>query len=279
MLHIGRIEYANCTPMFHALRAHFPCDDYTFTEGVPSYLNSLLFAGRIDVCPSSSFEYALHPERYCILPNLSISSVGPVLSVMLFSRLPIEDLHGQNVLLSADSATSVNLLKILMTKRFGCDCSYGVSAQSLDDGLKEAPAMLLIGDAALRAVCRNPDVYRYDLGSLWHEWTGLPFVFALWLCTREAVETKAGALRLLAERLKQCKLTAAAERDLIAAISPDAEWMGTQRLISYWRDNISYDLSAQHRAGLRHFFQLSAELGLLPTAPRLNMFGREDEGA
>ena len=131
MLTIGRIDYANVTPLFHALQEHFPCDGYRFTGGVPANLNALLAAEKIDVCPSSSIEYAVHAERYLILLDLSISSAGPVASVLLFSRVPIEELDGQEILLSAESATSVNLLRILMNKRFGHTCRYTVSSSPL----------------------------------------------------------------------------------------------------------------------------------------------------
>jgi len=110
MLRIGRITYANCSPIFHELQKQAPAEDYQFIGGVPSHLNAMLAAGEIDVCPSSSIQYALHPERYLILPDLSISSDGSVGSVLLFSRIPIEELDGQTILLSSESATSVNLL-------------------------------------------------------------------------------------------------------------------------------------------------------------------------
>jgi len=86
---------------------------------------------------------ATHSERYLILPDLSISSVGPVASVLLFSRVPVEELDGREILLSAESATSVNLLRILLSKRFGHSCRYTVSSGPLTEALRTSPAMLL----------------------------------------------------------------------------------------------------------------------------------------
>ncbi len=136
MLRIGRIDYANCTPIFHGLQELATGEEYQFIGGVPSRLNALLAAGEIDACPSSSIEYALHPERYLILPDISISSIGAVGSVLLFSRIPIEDLHGQTILLSSESATSVNLLRILVKKRFDCTCNFLVSTLPLDKAFR-----------------------------------------------------------------------------------------------------------------------------------------------
>jgi chorismate dehydratase len=182
MLRIGQIEYANCTPLFHVLKECFPCSGYEFIPGVPSELNSRLASGLIDVCPCSSIEYARQASKYRILPQLSISSDGPVASVLLFSRCTIEKLQGRTILLSSESATSVNLLRVLMKQRYNSVCRYLVTHQTTPDTLyDDSPALLLIGDAALRASLRESDVYIYDLGALWHDWTGLPFVFALWL--------------------------------------------------------------------------------------------------
>jgi chorismate dehydratase len=274
MLTIGRIDYANVTPLFHALREHFPCSGYRFTGGVPAALNALLAAEKIDVCPSSSIEYAIHSDRYLILPGLSISSIGPVASVLLFSRVPIEELDGREILLSAESATSVNLLKILMGKRFNSSCRYAVSSGPPADALSSATAMLLIGDAALRSSmdAAGTGMRIYDLGSLWYEWTGLPFVFALWFCTRSAARDSYQEVRQLAERLVQAKGFAGRECELIADASPEAAWMGREGLITYWRENISYELGEAQQEGLRLFYRYAAELGLIPCAPELHFF-------
>src|ERR1039457_539517 len=154
MLQIGRITYANCTPIFHALNELYPAEAhcYHYVGGVPFLLNSLLSSGSIDVCPSSSISFSVHPDKYLIIPELSISSCGPVQSVMLFSSLPIEDLDGKTVLLSSESATSVNLLKILLKKRYGCTSTFRVTGESSLSAIRDVPALLLIGDSALRAV-------------------------------------------------------------------------------------------------------------------------------
>lgn len=270
MLRIGRIEYANCTPIFRVLQEHERSDGYRLVGGVPARLNAMLAAGMIDVCPSSSIEYALNPERYLILPHLSISSVGAVASVLLFSRVPLEELHRQHILLSSESATSVNLLKILLEKRFGCTCSYSVHNSSFDEALLEAPALLLIGDAALRASLQKPDLFVFDLGQLWHEWTGLPFVFALWLCRRQVAEDRYTEVDTLANHLVESKERARNALVEIAETSPEASWMGADKLVAYWHENISYDLDDSHLEGLRLFYRYCAELGLLRSVPELH---------
>jgi len=274
MLRIGRINYANCTPIFHALHELFPEESYQYVGGVPAHLNRMLACGDIDVCPSSSIAFSTHPEHYLIVPDLSISSSGPVQSVLLFSSTAIEDLDGRTVLLSSESATSVNLLKILLGKHYGCTCSFQVTEQTTLSALEDAPALLLIGDAALHAAQAASNVYIYDLGEIWYRWTGTPFVFALWLTSRDAVERHGSDLRRLASQLRQAKIHAVNSLEKIAATAPENVWMGREGLLDYWKF-LSYDLGERHINGLNLFYQLAAESGLISSAPKLAFLSLE----
>ncbi len=268
MLKIGQIDYANCTPLFTQLREEFPCTGYEFITGVPAALNSMLLAGTIDVCPSSSIEYAYHPERYSIVPELSISSSGPVASVLLFSTVPIEELDGCHIRLSSESATSVNLLKILLALRYNCQCSFetAVAGGAVIDST--VAALLLIGDAALRASQEMAvGQFVYDLGELWFAWTSLPFVFALWLCRNEIAEK--AELTELARQLVIAKEHVPARLEDIVEGAPETAWMGKKRLLSYWKDNISYDLDGRAQAGLRLYYTRCCECGLIAATPEL----------
>jgi chorismate dehydratase len=184
--------------------------------------------------------------------------------------MPIEKLEGQTILLSSESATSVNLLRIILKKRFGCTCHFTVSNLSPDCALTDASAMLLIGDAALRASIGETDLHAYDLGQLWYEWTGLPFVFALWFCGKRVAHEQNVEVTKLARQLIASKMSAYADLESIAQNAPEAQWMGKDRLIAYWRDNISYDLERIHLDGLRLFYRYCTELGLLSAEPELN---------
>ncbi len=267
MLRIGQIDYANCTPLFYLLREQFSCSGYEFIPGVPARLNKMLLDGEIDVCPSSSIEYASHPERYTILPQLSISSVGAVASVLLFSKVPVEKLDGRKILLSSESATSVNLLKILLAQRFGCSCTYEVAPKGLSVIDNESSALLLIGDSALRTFMEKSDLFVYDLGDLWHSWTGYPFVFALWLCRNEVAE--GAELQCLARQLVRAKELVNGCLEQIAAQAKEVSWMGYERLLAYWRDNISYHLDERAQAGLILYYTKCFESGLIAAVPSL----------
>lgn len=270
-LRIGQIDYANCVPIFTALKNNFDCSNYRFVRGVPAELNRKLSSGDIDVSPSSSFEYGKSSERYCILPDLSISSVGPVRSVLLFSRLPIEQLNGQRVGLTAESDTSVNLLKIILKKFYGFDNAFERSALPLRQALTDYAAMLLIGDTALKEAMQCRDLYVYDLGELWHSLTGLPFVFALWIVRREVAEEKGGEIRAFCADLRGAKGLASRSFGQIAAACQETSWMSEKALIDYWR-TISYELTPLHVEGVMTFFRYATDLRILEKMPELRIF-------
>ncbi|MEI6826803.1 MAG: menaquinone biosynthesis protein [Desulfuromonadales bacterium] len=267
MLKIGQIEYANCTPLFHILCQQFDCSRYEFVSGVPAELNSLLLNNKIDVCPSSSIEYAYHPDRYSILPQISISSVGAVASVLLFSHVPITSLKDGLIRLCSESATSVNLLKILIRQRFGLSCTYETAPSVAIDAEDRSSAHLLIGDSALRSSLGKSAAYVYDLGELWHSWTGYPFVFALWLCRNEVAE--AVELKTLSQKLIEAKDLVSGQLEQIASGAKEVEWMGKERLLIYWRDNISYQLDEHAKDGLMLYYTKCFECGLIDAVPAL----------
>ena len=267
-LNVGHIEYANCTPIFSALSAHFDCSGYRFVDGVPARLNALLRSGELDLSPSSSIEYAQAHEEYCLLPELSISAIGPVKSVLLFSRVPIEELDGSTVGLSAESDTSVNLLKVLLSRKYGFRNDFERTSLPLAQAMTHYPALLLIGDAALKGAAAPGACRVYDLGELWHDFTGLPFVFALWIARREAARDKGAELAALGRDLVAAKKLAYDSYAEIAATCSERAWLGTAELVDYWQ-TISYELTPAHLKGARCFFRHAFEMGLIPAQPEL----------
>lgn len=270
-LTLGHIIYANCTPIFTALRELGHAPDYRIVTGVPARLNRLLADGEIDVCPSSSIEYATHPGNYVILPDLSISAVGPVKSVMLFSRVPIGELDGATIGMTTESDTSVNLLKIVLGLFHRFSNRFQRTDLPLADALEAHPALLLIGDKALRAVLEGTAPHVYDLGELWYRFTGLPFVFALWLVRRDAAESRRDEVARLGADLLRAKRISYDSYPAIAAGAPERRWIGEELLVDYWR-TISYDLTPAHLEGLRLFYRHAAELGAIDTAPEIRLF-------
>jgi len=271
-LTVGHITYANCVPFFHYLADAGFCG--RIVEGVPSALNRRLAAGELDVSPSSAFEYACHWRDYLLLPGHSISSVGPVRSVLLFSPAPIEELDGVEIALTGESATSVNLLHVLLREYYGFTrIICRVPDAPVEEVVAAGRPALLIGDRALRTALAA-EGHVYDLGELWHRCTGLPFVFALWILRREAAQSKTQEVAALLQQLTAARSRAFASLEILAAETPEREWLGETALVAYWRC-MSYDLEASHLSGLNLFFALCVKHGLLPEMPELHFFAGE----
>jgi len=163
---VGHIPYLNCVPFFHYLQQV----GWTgrLKSGVPSELNRMLQQSELHVSPSSSFEYARHWQDYLIVPNHSISSDGPVQSVLFFSPEPLERLTGNKIFMTGESATSINLFRIIMLEFIGVDkISDEVVSTNIEALLASGKPTLLIGDRALRAAQNVPQgMFCFDLGEL-----------------------------------------------------------------------------------------------------------------
>jgi chorismate dehydratase len=273
-LQVGRISYLNTIPFFHYLAQTGFAG--RVTDGVPAELNARLAVGEIDLSPSSSFEYAVHWRDYLLLPGYSISSLGPVHSVLLFSRLPLAAVASEEIALTGESATSVNLLGVLLREFFGAaQVSCKVPQTPVEDVLAAGGSALLIGDRALRAARNLPQgMHAYDLGELWWQHTGLPFVFALWIVRRHAYVDKPGEIREFCRQLGLALELAFADLAGMAAAVASGSPLGAEELADYWR-TVSYRLTPAHLAGLRRFFALCAKHGLLVEEPELLFIDQE----
>ena len=275
-LAVGRITYANCAPFFHHLH------DVGFRgeviEGVPSRLNRMLAEGTIDISPSSSFEYACNWRDYLLLPGQSISSIGPVSSVLLFSPSELFALDGVEISITGESATSINLLKILLKELAGCREVVCTKSDTCGEAIiNEGASALLIGDRALKASRKLPDGMKiYDLGELWYLLTGLPFVFALWIVRRDAAAAKASDLSGFVGQLTAARQKAFADLTQLAQVAPERSWYGEAELLAYWRQ-MSYDLDTLHLEGLKLFFTLCVKHQLLTELPEIHFLNRDSE--
>jgi len=267
-LAVGRISYLNAVPYFYRLaETGF---SGRVVAGVPSELNRRLAAGELDLSPSSSFEYARQWRDYRLLPGHSISSCGPVHSVLLFSRRPLAEVAGAEIALTGESATSVNLLQVLLREFCGAgQVPCRVPPGLVEDVIAAGGSALLIGDRALNAARHPPaGCLIYDLGELWHRFTGMPFVFGLWIVREGACRDRPGEIRAFLRQLDQSLASAFADLEGMAAAVAGGGPLSPEELAGYWR-TVSYALTPSHLAGLRRFFALCVKYGLLAEEPEL----------
>jgi chorismate dehydratase len=277
-LRIGQIDYANCFPIFSALQKNFDCSAYRFVRGAPSALNQKLLTGDIDLCPSSSIAYARSAQSLRLLPDLSISSVGAVKSVKLFSRIPLEKLNRTQIGLTVESETSIALLKILLQKYYRFTNEF-IPVKVDDSSAVGAacPAILVIGDTALKWNVKFPDLYQYDLGELWFSCTGLPFVFALWMIRDDVVDKMPGESARIRANLLAAKRIAVSTLEELVSAGTEYGWMEQDALLDYWK-TISYDLTPWHMEGVKTFFRCAREIGILEKEPEIRFFQETQKG-
>lgn len=264
-MRLGRIGYINCYPVYGAIDRGVVKVSAQLVTGTPAELNDLLVAGELDVSVISAVEYARHSRDLVLLPDVAISSDGPVRSVMLFSRVPATALNDVPVLLSASSRTSVGLLELLCRDVWKVQPRFAqVRAEAPDlTALSGLPhqAVLVIGDPALLLGSSHAYPHVYDLGTEWRSWTGLPFVFAVWAARRNG-EPRAAVARVHAQILKSrdwglTNLDELARSASAATKVPEADCR------SYF-SGLDYALTDRHLAGLTLFFRKLVAHGLAP---------------
>lgn len=269
---LGKIGFVNVLPIYYPLEAGIVPHQFTVVSGTPAQLNELAARGELDVSAVSSVEYARHPERYLLVPDLSISSRGPVGSVLLLSRVPIEELAGRPVLTSAKSHSSALLVRVLFNLRLGImpDFRTGHPGEALAQGI--APlAMLLIGDEALR-YRQHPDYpHQWDLGEVWYAWTGLPFVFGVWVIQRAALDLPGDMLAKSVDSLLKAKAWGCAHLTEICRQAMPYDLMSYEALYQYYQ-GLGFHLNEIEEKGLLAFFHCLTEIGELTQVPPVEFY-------
>ena len=275
LLQIGIVPYLNVQPLIWSLTR--PGSG----EGDPSPLPARIIpqpprrlaenlrAGHFDAAIVPVFEYLLNPV-YSIVPGVSIACRGPVHSVALFSETPLEKVR--TVRLDPASLTSVHLIQVLLAER-GIRVRFepappvgGSDSDGPGRGGPPAPlplepgtAQVVIGDPAMAR--RGMHSHEYDLGALWLEQTGLPFVFAAWL-------VPPGSRHLpVAATLQKSARTGRGSLEQVAADTAELFGFTVDEALRYYRENMVYDLGEEELAGWRHYATLCVRHGLIDRVP------------
>ncbi len=267
-IRVGRIPYVNCYPVYGAIDRGAVRLSGTLVDGTPTQLNALIARSELDVSVVSAVEYARDSGRYLLLPDLAISCDGPVRSVMLFSRRPAQELARRKVLVSRSSMTSVALLDMLFESVWHCAPRFVPGDAEVSDVRRfdeeEHDARLVIGDAALLLAAGAPGApqypHVYDIGAVWKEWTGLPFVFAVWVALRSTAVKS--ALRVHTA-LIESRDWGLAHLSTLARQAADHTGVSEARCLEYL-SGLDYGLSYPHLAGLTTFFGRLVERGRVP---------------
>lgn len=259
LIKIGMVNFINTAPLYEVWkerRASTPRPHWQVVEGSPAELNWRIGAAKLDMGFISSHEYAQHPGDYRILSDLSISADGQVGSVFLFSEVPVQELDGEVVDLSPSSQTSNSLIKIILEDFYQIKPLY--RAKSVPG--EPARAVLAIGDLALRL--QQEGHYRevLDLGMVWRQHTGLPFVFAVWVVREESLQRYPDEVCAIHEELRLCVSEGRRRLSEISARVAPRIPMSAADCYEYLQ-KIEYDLQPAKISGLEAFYRYLLQRG------------------
>jgi chorismate dehydratase len=250
-MQIGAVSYLNSRPLIEGLQGLLPSANLVLDY--PSRLADSLANGQLDVALIPSIEYFRRPG-YEVISDACVAARGEVLSVKLYCRVHPGDIR--TLALDEGSRTSAALTKVILAERYGVfprTEQLGMDSTTLDS---TADAVLLIGDRAMHSPSES-FFEVMDLGQFWNDWTGLPFVFAMWVARRE-VNTEG-----IEEALSHARDLGLAHVAEIAREEAPHVGITEALALKYLTKNLHYHLTSAERSGLKLFCELAAKHNLV----------------
>ncbi len=261
-VHMGKISYVNASPVYYGLDRGLIPSWLKMVSDVPSVLNRKIKTGQIKVSPISAAFYAMNHKDLLLLPELSISCHGKVLSVILASNYKIGDLEGKKVRFSQESASAAALLKMIFHQR-KIEPDYQVGDVSdFKTMAEQTDAALVIGDTALIHPWDQQFKYCFDLGQLWYEMTNLPFVFAVWAVRKSFAQKYPELVTKIHAALLASKKNGYKNIDQIIKDGKNKLGIPTDRVKHYF-DLLYCDLDDQKIRAMKLFFDSLYERKIL----------------
>lgn len=269
---VGHINFLNVLPLSWSY-AHGADKGLILTRGVPAVLNNDIVNHRLDVSNVSSIIYARDSDELVILPGVCISTDGAVQSIILVSRKPIEDIKDDKIILTAKSATSHCLLKIILRSAYGAIPNYYIRHVTPENPIPDdAAASLLIGDDALWLYHhQQPELYYYDLGAEWKKLTGKKMVYALWVANKNFASEQPEMLQLVYDRIRQAFTQGLQHKKAaIESVIKDKPFTYAQ-LDEYLGPTIRWNLTDDYIDGLKTFYELAHKMNLIEHIPEIKL--------
>jgi chorismate dehydratase len=275
----GRVGYINCLPVFYAIEEGHVQIPARLYQDHPSRLNRLMAEGSIELSAVSSAAYAWLHDSCLILPDMSISSNGPVWSVALLSRVPIHQLGGRKISLTPHSGTSIMLLKILLQKYYRVTGQFFTRPPGTSPWWGEPAATLVIGDEALKHTRSPQDAFIvYDLGEEWKRLTGKAMVFSISVVRRSFALLHRPELEQICTGVIASREWGSAHMDRIIKRASHLTSLPEGMLADYYR-KLHFGFDGNDQEGLETFFAYAAEAGLIQEGFHLEIWGQTNEAA
>jgi cyclic dehypoxanthinyl futalosine synthase len=264
-LRIAAVSFLNARPITYGLERGLGEDRFVLSFELPSRCAELLATGEVDVGLIPVAAYAESPVELRAVPGIAIASLGPVRTVLLVSDVPWTELD--EIALDGASRSSAALLKLLCRERGLAPRFREVPHDVVLEAATGRTGALVIGDAGFAA----PDKYAHvtDLGALWRETTGLPFVFAVWAGRPDVLGPD--ELGILQQSLSEGMIhRAEIARAWAEGAPPRADAPALYE--RYLNENIRYRLGSEELSGVAAFFERGHAAGLFPERARLRLY-------
>lgn len=254
-LKIGKIPYLNSVLFYHGFENSEAAQRYGFDVElmplVPRQLSGAAVESVVDAGPVPLVTCWDIADRFEQLGDFCIATVREAYSILLFSKRPLDELTGASVGVTNETSTSVRLMKVLLAHVFKVR-----PAEYVRLDWPRNDAFLLIGDEALLHR-RGVDGYPHtaDLGKVWNEWTGLPFVFAQWVVRRGLdADAKTALSSALEDSLKS------GWKNLAPIVAPYERTLGmTQPEMREYLEGFRFQMTGEERESVAKFKKLDAE--------------------
>ena len=272
IIKVGRIQYVNVAPVYYGLEQDDAPANIQLVRKPPAVLNHMMEQGLIDISPVSSAAFARNHHQWSLLPNLSISSFGTVMSVILASNYPLEKLNKRKILLSNESASAADMLRLVLSwKNIFPRFETGSVTSDTHATYAGYDAVLVIGNNALSGGWHHRFQYGFDLGELWKEATGLPFVFAVWAVRKAFAGQHPIIVTEIARHFEHSKRLGMRNIDKIEAMACASLDMDPEDCRTYFQI-LKYGLGHFELLGLKKFYQGLYEEKIISAPVKLSFF-------
>jgi chorismate dehydratase len=240
---VSVVSYLNSLPFISGLEQLAGAGWIILSKDIPSECARKLLSGEVDI---GLVPVAVIPQmkEYFIVSDYCIGAFKEVQSVMLYSRVPLNEI--KTILLDHHSRTSALLVQLLAIHHWKINPQFVHDAETNETLIKGQTAALIIGDRALSRHGRFP--YQSDLAEAWYELTGLPFVFACWVSNRKPEKE-------FENRFKDALKTGVESRNSLPLehYAPELSYPLKRNYI----DNIiHYEMDEEKRKGMNRFLEM-----------------------
>lgn len=237
---ISIVSYLNTIPFIYGLKQSNLLDKIDLQLDYPSNCADKLLRGKVDIglVPVVVLKKMNTPN---IISDFCIGSDGVVDTVCLYSEVPINEI--KSIYLDYQSKTSIELLKILLKKYWYVSPVLFQGKEGFEQMINRDNAALVIGDRAFNL--NNKYKYSYDLSQTWKLMTGLPFVFAIWVASKELPRVFISEFNLALKN---------GLSNIDQAIESEAKnYNFFEDSKDYLNNKISYSLDSEKREGMNLF--------------------------